>query len=78
MNLVRSGILAIFILTVAITVIVYPDLPDLIPSHWNFDGEVDGYLPRFWGVAVIPLVMAACTGLFFVLPRIDPLLANYP
>jgi uncharacterized membrane protein len=78
MNLVRSGILAIFILTVAITVIVYPDLPDLIPSHWNFDGEVDGYLPRFWGVAVIPLVMAACTALFFVLPRIDPLRANYP
>lgn len=78
MNLVRSGILAIFILTVAITVMVYPGLPDLIPSHWNFDGEVDGYLPRIWGVAVIPLVMAACTALFFVLPRIDPLRANYP
>ena len=78
MNLVRAGILAIFILTVAVTLIVYPDLPELIPSHWNFAGEVDGYLPRFWGVAVIPLVMAACTALFFVLPGIDPLRANYP
>ncbi|MFA5294461.1 MAG: DUF1648 domain-containing protein [Methanoregulaceae archaeon] len=55
MNLVRAGILAIFVLKVAVTLIVYPAIPDLIPSHWNFDGEVDGYLPRSWGVAIIPL-----------------------
>ena len=78
MNLVRAGIAAVLVLTVAITIMVYPALPDLIPSHWNFEGEVDGYLPRLPGVLVIPVVMFSCTALFFVLPRIDPLKRNYP
>jgi len=77
MSLVRYGIVAVIILTVAITILVYPELPGQIPSHWNIEGEVDGYLPRFWGALVIPLVMLPFTALFFLLPRIDPLKENY-
>ena len=77
MNLIRSGIGAVILLTLAVTILAYPGLPDQIPSHWNSAGEVDGYLPKFWGVLVIPLVMIAFTALFALIPRIDPLRANY-
>jgi uncharacterized membrane protein len=40
-------------------------------------GEVDGYLPKLWGLLFIPLLTILLTALFFILPRIDPLKANY-
>jgi uncharacterized membrane protein len=78
MTPVRYGIAAIIILTLAITILAYPALPDQVPSHWNSTGEVDGYLPKLLGVLIIPLVMIPFTALFFLLPRIDPLKENYP
>lgn len=26
---------------------LYPLMPEKMASHWNFKGEVDGYLPKF-------------------------------
>lgn len=77
MNLIRSGIGAVILLTLAVTILAYPGLPDQIPSHWNWSGEVDGYLQKFWGVLIVPLVMITFIALFALIPRIDPLRANY-
>lgn len=77
MTPVRYGIVAVLILTLAITILVYPELPGMIPSHWNMAGEVDGFLPTIWGVLIIPLLMILLTAFFFLLPRIDPLKENY-
>jgi uncharacterized membrane protein len=77
MNPVRFGIVAVLILTLAITITAYPALPDTIPSHWNMAGEVDAYLPTIWGVLIIPLLMVPLSVFFFLLPRIDPLKENY-
>ncbi len=78
MTPVRYGIVVVLIVTLAITILAYPYLPDPIPSHWNIEGEVDGYLPKLLGVLIIPLVMIPFSALFFLLPRIDPLKENYP
>ena len=77
MNPVHYGIIGVLLLTLAITILSYPALPEMIPSHWNTAGEVDGYLPKIWGVLIIPLLMVPLTALFFLLPRIDPLKENY-
>jgi uncharacterized membrane protein len=45
-------------------------------SHWNVLGEVDGYISRFWGVFLLPLVSFLMFLFFLVIPRIDPLKAN--
>lgn len=74
---IRYGIVLIIILTLAITVLTYPALPDRIPSHWNINGEVDGYSSTLWGVLIVPLLMVPITALLFLLPRIDPLRKNY-
>lgn len=56
---------------------LYPDLPDKMASHWNVKGEVDGYMPKFWGVFLMPLVAFGIFVLFLILPKIDPLKENY-
>lgn len=55
----------------------YPSMPDMVASHWGAGGQVNGYMPKFWGSFLLPLMSLAIYGLFFLLPKIDPLKANY-
>jgi uncharacterized membrane protein len=41
-------------------------------SHWNINGEVDGYMSSFWGLFLMPILMVVFTALFFFIPKIDP------
>lgn len=77
MKLVRVGIVLVLIITAAMTVMVFPAMPDTVASHWNAAGNVDGTLPKLWGLALIPLLMVGFSALFFVLPWFDPLRENY-
>ncbi len=57
--------------------IVYPQLPERVPMHWNMAGEVDNYGSRFTGAFAIPLLTVAIyIGMVFM-PLIDPKKANY-
>jgi uncharacterized membrane protein len=70
-------LIAILILVgILISAIVYPLLPEQVASHWNANNEVDSYMTRFWGVALMPLVPIGMAALFLVIPVIDPLKAN--
>jgi uncharacterized membrane protein len=60
-----------------IAVWVYPHLPDKVPSHWNIQGEVDGYQSRFWGAFFAPLMAMGLYLLLLFLPIIDPKRDNY-
>lgn len=60
----------------AIGIYVYPDMPAKAASHWNAAGQVDGYMPKFWGTFLMPLMLAALSLLFIAILRIDPLKAN--
>ncbi len=51
---------------------VYPYLPETIASHWSATGEVNGYMSKFWGVFLMPIISAAMLLLLVVVPRIDP------
>ena len=51
-------------------------LPDQMASHWNEADLVDGYMPKFWGIFLMPLVTVGMLALFLVIPSIDPLKAN--
>ena len=56
----------------AVAAWVYPMLPDPVPSHWNMAGEVDDWMPKPWGVLVMPLVALGLWVMFAVLPLISP------
>jgi len=51
-------------------------LPDPMPSHWNAAGEVDGYMSKFWGIWLMPLMTLGITLLLAGVPYLDPLKAN--
>ena len=58
--------------TVAVAAWLYPDLPDPMPSHWNAGGEADGWMPKPWGVAVLPGMAILMFIIFRVIPHISP------
>ncbi|CAG0985407.1 Immunity protein SdpI [Anaerolineales bacterium] len=56
--------------------LLWNQLPDQMASHWNANDEVNGYMPKFWGAFLMPLITLGMLVLFLVLPNIDPLKAN--
>ena len=54
----------------------YPQFPENIASHWGANGEVNGYMPKFWGLFLMPIIMIFISSLLILLPKIDPLKAN--
>lgn len=70
------AMLAMIVLAFALGALLYPRMPEQMASHWNAAGEVGGYLPKFWGLFLMPLISLAFVGLFLLIPRIDPLKKN--
>lgn len=51
----------------ATSVVLYPKLPAIIPTHWNAAGVINGWMPKWRGAFVAPvvsLVIVACLILF--------------
>lgn len=58
------------------SILCYPTLPSSIPSHWNAQGEIDGWMGS-WFIFFPLILMILCYGLFEMLKRIDPKKDNY-
>ncbi|MFZ3167604.1 MAG: DUF1648 domain-containing protein [Candidatus Methanoperedens sp.] len=74
----KSEIIAIGIvlLSFAIGIYVFPEMPEKIASHWNAQGEVNGYMSKFWGIFLMPFISVGLFLLFMIIPRIDPHKSN--
>ena len=70
------GLFIITILSFLTGIFLYKKMPETMASHWNLYGEVDGYLPRFWGVFIIPLLLVGLTCLYILIPRLAQLKEN--
>jgi uncharacterized membrane protein len=60
----------------AFALAVYTRLPQRIPSHWNLQGEVDGWIDKPWGPFLQPWIATVMLGALWVLPRLDPRRGN--
>lgn len=69
-------VLAVIIISFAIGIYFYPQMPEKFASHWDATGTVDGYLSKFWGLFIMPIISVGLFLLFIVIPRIDPLKKN--
>lgn len=69
-------ILGIIVVSSVIGMYFYPRMPGAIASHWSIRGEVDGYMSKFWGLFLMPLISLCLLLLFVLIPKIDPLRAN--
>jgi len=69
-------ILLIVFISFAVGIYFYPQVPDQMASHWNAQGEVNGYMPKFWGMFLMPLISLGLFLFFAAIPKIDPLKYN--
>ena len=69
-------ILGIILISFAIGIYLYSQMPEKMASHWNTQGQADGYLTRFWGLFLMPIISIGLLALFTLIPKIDPLKAN--
>ena len=69
-------IILLVIISFALGWYFYPQLPERVASHWNEKGEVNGYMSRFWGAFILPVINLIMAVLFLIIPRIDPLKHN--
>ena len=69
-------VLVMILATTLVGIALWDRLPDPMASHWNASDLVDGYMPKFWGVFLMPLTTLGLFLLFLAIPNIDPLKAN--
>ncbi len=67
---------ALFGLMVIMAISLYPKMPEKMALHWNTKGEVKGYLSKFWGLFLMPLISIGLFLLYLIIPKIDPLKKN--
>jgi uncharacterized membrane protein len=75
----RTTLILVSILIIVSTLaglLLWSQLPDPMASHWGTNDQVNGYMSKFWGVFLMPVITLAMLLLFLVVPSIDPLKAN--
>jgi uncharacterized membrane protein len=73
--MIRANWMAAIGLTIAawiFSAVVYPSLPEQIPTHWNIRGEIDGYGAKSWGAFLAPGIMLLMLGIFRAIPWLSP------
>ncbi len=62
--------LVVIIAMFFIAFFLYPKMPQKMPVHWNFNGEIDGYGSRFTGLFLMPIIALAVFGIMTIIPYI--------
>ena len=60
----------------AISIYLYPSLPEMLASHWGIRGEVNGYMAKPLALFLMPVIAIGILLLFLFIPKIDPLGKN--
>lgn len=72
MRKVTAAITGLVLLSFILSIYFYPQVPDQMATHWDSQGEVNGYMSKFWGTFLMPLLITGLVILFLVIPKIDP------
>ena len=67
----------IILLPVLAGVILWNQLPEQMPTHWNASGEVDGWSNKYFAVFGLPLILLAAQWLCTLGTAADPKKANH-
>ncbi len=73
-TLIAAGL--IILVLFGVSFYFYPVLPAQMASHWDINGEVNGYLAKDFALFLVPVLAAFLCLVFFLIPRLDPLKQN--
>jgi uncharacterized membrane protein len=59
------------------TALIYAQLPEAVPTHWNIEGQVDDTTPRLNAVLIMPGIALTSWVVFNIARRIDPRRQSY-
>ena len=62
----------IILLPVLVGLLLWHQLPEQIPVHFNSEGVADSYQSKLWGVTFIYLVIFACHWFAAIITSVDP------
>jgi uncharacterized membrane protein len=65
-------IIGLILVSFLIGAYLYPYMPEKMASHWDANGSVDGYMPKLWGLFLLPVISAILFLTFMLIPKIDP------
>ena len=68
----------VMLLPVLAGLILWNQLPEKMPTHWNAAGEVDGWSSKAFAVFGLPLIMVAAQWLCMLGTAADPKRKNHP
>ncbi len=68
----KKVLVVIVLASVILAVGSYGLMPDLMVTHWGIYGEPNGWMGRFWGVAMFPLMNILMLGLYFFVLKFEP------
>jgi len=70
----RADIISLVLIAAALIVaaVLYPSLPEQIPTHWNAQGQVDGYMKKSIGVIIMPAMAVFTYVIMKLIPVISP------
>ncbi|MDD2753397.1 MAG: SdpI family protein [Candidatus Portnoybacteria bacterium] len=68
--------IVLILIVAAIGFYLYPQLPDLVPSHWGINGEINGWMSSAFAVYFFPGLILFLYLLLSFVPLMDPLKAN--
>ena len=69
-------IIGLILVSFLIGAYLYPYMPEKMASHWDANGSVDGFMPKLWGLFLLPAITAILFLVYMLIPKIDPLKGN--
>lgn len=69
--------LLIIVATIALSIWAYPQLPNVVISHWDFYGRANGWSSRELHTLLFPGLLIGLYALFTLMPKFDPKSERY-
>ncbi|AKB75469.1 membrane protein, putative [Methanosarcina lacustris Z-7289] len=66
------AITGLVLLSFILSIYFYPQVPEHMATHWNSQGEVNGYMSKLWGLFFMPLMITGLVIMFLKIPKIGP------
>lgn len=76
MRRVTVAVIVLILLSFILSIYFYSQMPERIATHWNSQGEVNGYTSKLYGLFLIPLIITGIAIMFLIIPKIDPMKEN--
>ncbi|HZJ40732.1 MAG TPA: SdpI family protein [Candidatus Saccharimonadales bacterium] len=69
--------LLIIAAVIALSIWSYPQLPLKVISHWDFNGQANGWMSREFNALMFPAIVIFIYGLLSLMPKFDPRSERY-